>query len=252
MGSLGTSKLNVEEIKRLHFLGKNDKEIAKELGYSHSSVTYVRKNILKLPIVLESITLTKDQEEILIGTLLGDSSILYTYSGCSYPTLTYCHCKKQSIYAHTKYEKLKIIMSSIKERQYYDELVIKGRKCKIQPVVYARGHNCKCLIKYRNLFYNKDGVKIIPIDFLKDTFTAQSLAYLYMDEGCINQRSYNLNMNGFTREELCEFALLLQLKFGLEFIVKKDKTLYLRYNSISRFEELIKPYITEDMQYKIH
>ena len=48
------------------------------------------------------------------------------------------------------------------------------------------------------------------------------------------------------------YTLMYKEKFDLDFIVKKDKTLYLRYNSIDKFESLIKPYITEDMQYKIH
>lgn len=252
MGKLGTSKLDLEKIKELHFQGKNDKEIALMLGYSHSSVLYCRSQILKLPTVLEDITLTSEQEEVLIGTLLGDSSIGYTHSKCRFPNLTFSHCKKQSLYAHDKYDKLNIIMASIKERQYKTETVIRGKKCKIQPIIFATGHNCKCLIKYRELFYNTEGKKVIPIEYLKEHFTAQSLAYLYMDDGCVNQKSYNLNLQCFTTEELDAFTYLMKTKFDLEFIVKKDKTLYLRYNSINKFESLIKPYITEDMQYKIH
>ena len=150
------------------------------------------------------------------------------------------------------FNKLRIIMSSIKERQYKTETVINGKKCKVQPVIYAIGHNCKCLVKYRELFYNDKNNKIIPIEYLKEHFTSQSLAYLYMDDGCKNQKSYNLNLQCFTLKELNEFAFLLKEKFDLEFIIKKDKTMYLRYNSIDKFESLIKPYITEDMQYKIH
>lgn len=252
MGRLGKSKLDVEKIKELYFKGHNDSEISKLLEYPKSSVTYVRRNILNLPKVLESISLTREQEEILLGTLLGDSYIGYTHSKCRFPNLTFSHCKKQSIYAHTKFKKLGIIMSSIKERQYKEETIICGKKCKIQPVLYAIGHNCKCLIKYRELFYNSDNKKVIPIEYLRHNFTAQSLAYLYMDDGCINQKSYNLNLQCFTEFELLQFSLLMKEKFDLEFIVKKDKTMYLRYNSIDKFESLIKPYITEDMKYKIH
>lgn len=252
MGRLGASKLNLEKIKELHFKGFDDSLIAKILGYPTSSVRYCRVNILKLNTVLEDITITKEQEEILMGTLLGDSYIGYTHPKCRFPNLTFSHCKKQSIYAHTKFSKLRIIMSSIKERQYKKESIINGKKCNIQPIVFAIGHNCRCLIKYRELFYNTQGKKIIPIEYLKTHFTAQSLAYLYMDDGCKNQKSYNLNLQGFGTQELINFSYLMKEKFDLEFIVKKDKTLYLRYNSIKKFENLIKPYITEDMQYKIH
>lgn len=252
MGKLGTSKLNIERIKELHLQGKNDKEIALILSYSPSSVHYIRRHILNLKPVLETIELSKEQEEILIGTLLGDSSIGYTHKKCRFPNLTYSHCEKQSLYAYTKYDKLKIIMSSITKHQYKTETVIMGKRCKVQPVLYAIGHNCKCLVKYRNLFYDKNGKKIIPLEYLKDNFTAQSLAYLYMDDGCLNQKSYNLNLQCFTEKELLEFIQFLKCKFDLDFILKKDKTLYLRYKSIAIFESLIKPYITQDMQYKLH
>lgn len=252
MGRLGTSKLDLEEIKNLHFQGKTDKEIAVALNYSPSSVTYVRRNILKLGTVYEDISISKEQEEILLGTLLGDSHIGYTHNRCRFPNITFSHCKKQELYAKTKFNKLGNLMSSITEHQYKTETVIQGKRCNVQPVLYAIGHNCKCLIKYRELFYNSNGKKIIPIEYLKEHFTAQSLAYLYMDDGCINQRSYNLNLQCFSIDELEEFAYLLKRKFNLEFILKKDKTLYLRYNSIDKFESLIKPYITKDMQYKIH
>lgn len=252
MGKLGISKLNVEKIKELHLQGKNDKEIANLLGYSHSSVCYVRRNILKYKPVLEEIVITKNQEEVLIGTILGDSYIGYTHSKCKFPNLTFSHCKKQEIYAYTKFQKLHIIMSSISERQYKIETIIQGKKCKVQPVIFAIGHNCKCLVKYRELFYNSEGKKVIPIKFLEDHFTAQSLAYLYMDDGCKNQKSYNLNLQCFTEKELIDFSYFLKRKFGLDFIVKKDRTMYLRYKSIQLFESLIKPYITSDMQYKIH
>ena len=252
MGRLGKSKLNLEKIKELHFEGKTDKEIAEILSYSHTSVCYVRRNILKLGTVYEDITILKEQEEVLLGTLLGDSYIGYTHNKCRFPNITFSHCKRQEIYARTKFNKLGNLMSSIKEHQYKTETVINGRKCKVQPILYAIGHNCKCLIKYRNLFYNLEGKKIIPIEYLKENFTSQSLAYLYMDDGCINQKSYNLNLQYFTKEELEDFIFFLKKKFNLEFILKKDKTLYLRYNSINKFESLIKPYITEDMQYKIH
>lgn len=251
MGKLGKTKLNINRLGILYSLGYNDAKIAKHLKYSKSTVTYVRKHILKYPLVLENITLTKDQEEILIGTLLGDSYIGYTHSGCRFPNLTFSHCKKQEIYAKTKFNKLRIIMSSIKERCYHTTTVIGDRKCYVQPVIFAIGHNCKCLIKYREIFY-KNNKKIIPIDFLKDTFTAQSLAYLFMDDGCKNQKSYNLNLQGFEIDNLLEFSLFLKEKFNLEFTIKKDKTMYLRYKSINTLNNLISQYITEDMKYKIN
>ena len=244
------TKLNTGKFLILYSLGYNDAKIAKHMQVKHSTITYLRHNILKLPEVAENITLNKDQEEILIGTLLGDSYIGYVHSGCKYPCLTFGHCKKQELYAMTKFNKLRIIMSSINEHQYIKESIIKGKKCNIQPVLYARSHNCKILEKYRKIFY-PNNIKVIPVNFLTNTFTAQSLAYLYMDDGCKNGKGYNLNLQCFEKENLSEFVDFLKLKFDIDFIVKKDKTLYLRYKSIEKFENLIKQYITEDMKYKL-
>lgn len=245
------SKLNLDRMLILYSLGYNDKRIAEHLKASISTITYARQKILKLKPVLETLRLTKNQEEILIGTLLGDSYIGYVYEGCKYPCLTFGHCKKQEIYAYSKFNKLKPIMSSIREKQYVTTTIIKGKVCNIQPVLYARSHNCKCLVEFRKAFYPK-GIKIIPIEFIKDKFTAQSLAYLFMDDGCKNQKSYNLNLQCFTKENLYQFANFLREKFNLEFTVKNDKTLYLRYKSIKTFEELVYPYLTSDMMYKLN
>lgn len=243
-------RINKDRVMILYSLGYPDNKIAKHLRVSPNGVGYVRQNILKLPVVTKNISISKTQEEILIGTLLGDSSIVYVHSGCTMPHLQFCHCKAQEIYCKTKYNKLKILMSSCKERQYNESLVIKGRVAKVQPVIYCIGKNLEVLKEYRNVFYPNDK-KVIPISFIEDKFTAQSLAYLFMDDGCKNQKSYNLNLQCFDYENLQEFALFLERKFGIRSIVKKDKTIYIRYDSTKRMTELIRPYITEDMQYKL-
>lgn len=245
------SKLNLERIKFLHSLGYDDGEIAKHMKASRSTICYARSYILKLKPAINSRFFTKYQEEVLIGTLLGDSYIGYVTDICNYPCLTYSHCKSQEIYARHKFSVLKNIMSSIIERQYSTQTIIKGKICNIQPVLYARSHNSECLKLYRDTFYPK-GVKIIPISFLEKHFTKISLAYLYMDDGCKNGKTYNLNLQCFTTDNLQEFCDFLNRKFNINFTVKKDKTLYLKHNSISKFENLIMPYITKDMRYKIH
>lgn len=245
------TKLNIGRFLVLYSLGYSDRKIAEHFKVSVSNVAYLRHTILKLSPIKESYVLNKEQEEIIVGTLLGDSYIGYVHNDCLYPNLTFSHCKKQELYAKQKFNKLKNIMSSITERQYHKTAIIKGRFCKLQPVLYARSRNCKCLEKYRTIFY-PEGKKIIPIDFLEKTFTAQSLAYLFMDDGCKNQESYNLNLQCFEIENLYQFTDFLRRKFNLEFIVKKDKTLYLRYKSVKTFENLIFNYLTQDMMYKFH
>jgi hypothetical protein len=73
-----------------------------------------------------------------------------------------------------------------------------------------------------------------------------------MDDGNKNLGTINLNLQCFTLANLEEFVIFLKNKFNLEFIIKKDKTLYLRYNSRKTFYELINPYIIPSMMYKLN
>lgn len=251
MGKLGTSNvINKELFLKLYKEFKTDVEIAETLGVSKSTVCYFRKNILKLPQSRDTIQLTKDEEEILVGTLLGDSCISYTHSQCRFPKLTFSHSVKQNVYFLKKYALLNKLLSSYLVRQYHNKGIIKGKACNFHPVNYAIGRNLACLKQYRDIFYPA-GIKIIPVEFLQHTFTAQSLAYLFMDDGCKNGKTINLNLQGFSNSDLKKFISFLDEKFDIEFLLKGDKTLYLRYKSRNKFYELIIPYITEDNLYKI-
>jgi hypothetical protein len=197
---------------------------------------------MKLPIVKDNMKLTKKEEEVLVGTLLGDSSII---CGKNYAYLSFCHESKQSIYFFKKYNILKRTMSSY---SYKDNLITNFTNN--GKFYYATGRSLKCLRTYRDIFY-PNGKKSIPMDFIKDRFTNISLSYLFMDEGCKNCNTINLNMQSFNREELQNFINFLEEKFNLKFIIKKDKTLYLRYESRKIFFNLVKNYITPDTEYKL-
>jgi len=103
---------------------------------------------------------------------------------------------------------------------------------------------------YQNIFY-KNKIKIIPIEYLKQNFTNISLAFLFMDDGNKNGKTINLNMQSFTLDELNQFVNFLKDKFNLEFNIKKDKTLYLKYKSRTIFYNLVQDYIIDKMKYKL-
>ena len=150
MGRLGTSKLDLEEIKNLHFQGKTDKEIAVVLNYSPSSVAYVRRNILKLGTVYEDISISKEQEEILLGTLLGDSYIGYTHNRCRFPNITFSHCKKQELYAKTKFNKLMLSLVKYFIKLLYSIMLLFTIKALLN--IFAKLFISHDLIATRQLF----------------------------------------------------------------------------------------------------
>lgn len=246
-------KLDYNKIKKLHSLNMNDNEIARELNASVNGVRYVRKDILKLPHVNKEVELTAEMEDVIVGTLLGDAWIGYVYSGCTSPKYQTTHSMKQEKYVKTIYNCLLPIMS--KNICYMtNRTVIFGDKTySCYNTISISSRNSKCLIPYRDAFY-PEGKKIIPINFIKYKFTAKSLAYWYMDDGSLdkNRHSYIFNTQCFTRENLEEFIQFLKEKFNLNFNIKKDNSLYLKHESNLVFENLIKDYLTEDMQYKIH
>lgn len=244
------SKIDNINFMKFYNEGYTDSKIAKLMNQSHTTIHYYRKNILKLPVNLINIVLTPLQQEVLIGTLLGDTSILYTHSGCNYPKITFSHSIKQKEYFLKKYEIFDKLMNSYTEKDYNKEKRIKGKLIKSSVTLYGRSKNLSCLKNIREIFY-PNGIKIIPINYLIDTFTDKSLAFLFMDDGCKNGKTINLNMQSYTLEDLNLFVKFLKDKFDLEFIIKKDKTLYLRHNSIQNFTNIVKPYIINSMLYKL-
>ena len=191
-------------------------------------------------------------ESIIIGTLLGDAWVGYIHKGCKYPRYQCSHCEKQYTYLKTIYEKLLPIMTPTILEYPEKEVIIKGKKCIRHKSFSIYSRNCECLTPFYNAFYINNK-KIIPIEFLKSKFTEESLAYWYMDDGSLDKssNSYIFNTQSFLREELQSLIDFLQETFNLKFTIKKDKTLYLKHCCNSLFKNLISPYITQDMQYKL-
>lgn len=244
--------LDREEIKRLHSLGMNDNEIARQLKASVNGIRYVRKDVLKLSHNKPIYTINEDMESIIIGTLLGDAWVGYIHKGCKYPKYQTSHSEKQLTYLKTIYESLKPIMTNNVVCSKRKEITIQDKKCIRNNQFLITSRNCENLIIYRNAFY-KNNKKIIPVNFLKTRFNDKSLAYWYMDDGSLDRKrhSYIFNTQCFDRENLEEFIQFLLEKFELKFTIKKDNSLYLRHCSNIKFENLIRRFLTEDMQYKI-
>lgn len=235
--------LTKEVYLELYNQGLTDQQIAIKLGMHHSYISKYRKNKLSLPLVRDNIVLTKYQEEVLIGTLLGDSSIRKVHSKMLNNNLTFAHSTKHREYFINKVTILNNIISSTGEYNCKSKFIV-GNK------LVATGKALKCMNIYRDIFY-PNGIKIIPLDYLIEKFTEVSLSYLFMDDGNKNGNTINLNMQSFSIEELQGFVNLLRDKFNLIFNIKKDKTLYLTYSSRENFYTLVNRYIINEMKYKL-
>ena len=108
-----------------------------------------------------------------------------------------------------------------------------------------------------------DGKKTVTKNVI-DKITEESLAFWYMDDGCLsnknsekNSPTIRLNTQGFSYEENLLLSNMLVTKFGIgntvETSQRNNKTYYLiriRNNSVKSFLEMVSPYMHNYFMYK--
>lgn len=232
-------KYNDSQIIELHSTGLTDREIAETLGVTPNNLATKRRALGLAPNKSKKDTykLTEEELEILVGTILGDSTIRYVHNQCKYPNLTFTHGLNQEEYFNWLSNKLANLRSST--GKYYSKYVRTNGEV-AERLVYT-GSNMACLKELRDIFYTEDGKKIIPIEYIENTFSRLSLYCLFMDDGSydISHGSYIINTQCFSREDLERFVCLLYNKFGLEFNIKSDNCLYLKHSSNEKMYEIL-------------
>lgn len=237
------SKIKREDFEPLFYSGKSDAEIAKMLNVSYDGVYWFRRRNHYVPPrnrkFNEAVPLTDFQEQVLIGTMLGDSTMERRYRNAN---LVCAHCKEKEDYTKYKCEIFKSLNPSISYVKQFDKRTEKT----YERCVMKLPSNPE-LNKYYDAFYTPK--KSIPFDLLEN-FTEASLAFMFMDDGC-GYGNYTVATNCFTEEELNRFIAFLYNKFGIVATVRKDHTIYITARSKDLFTHLISPYICDCMKYKL-
>ena len=167
--------------------------ILKVLKISEKTVNAYRRKVKLKSNQSHNIKITKEMEEIIVGTLLGDGHI-----NCNSKSLTkeketailvFAHKLEQKSYCFHKYEELKPLFN--REPQYN----LQERNGKLNESFYAITKSSLSLKKYRNIFY-KGKEKIIP-ENISDFYTKKSLAYHFMDDGSRKNNQFYLHLNSF-------------------------------------------------------
>ena len=239
----------VKEFEELFNQNLSDYIIAEKLGVNHCTVFQWRK---KHGYIRESlkegkfIPLNKEQEEVLIGTLLGDAT-LRVGKDCINPRFSCTHCLAQEDYCKSKEKLFKGLGSSGSRSR---SLQPDKRTGKVYSYYSMRIPSNPAFLPYYNSFY-KNGKKIIPLDLLSK-FTARSLAYMFMDDGSKAECGYTIATNCFTKEEITEFRKFLFIKFNLETsMYESSNVIRIRAKSRNTFKNLILPYMHPTMLYKL-
>ena len=221
------SRINLKEVYELHKKLYSNNKIAKILNKDPHTVGKAVKKLGLLPNNSARDLIQVENLDLLIGTLLGDSCL--KYGKAKYPCLSFNHSSNQREYFNHKSEIFNYLSTGKNNKEY----LAKTTFGEILVLSYNSKY-LKSLDKIEKVFY-QNRVKIIPIEFLKESFTWGSLAYLFMDDGNINKK------------------FLLQ-RFNLQFTIQKNGKyfrLYLRKKSLDIFIKNIKPYIIDSMLYKL-
>ena len=242
------SKIDNKKFEELFYQGLTDFEIGKELGMSADGIyshrmrhKYFRDNYT-LAVKKE---LTQYQKEVLIGTLLGDSSL--RLNGIN-PAISCAHCLKQKELTIHKTEIFKSLGAYYKYsiRNIPDKRTGKYYEC------YTMRIGANPELKEWYLAFYPNGKKIIPMNLVKEYFSEISLAFMFMDDGSKTPCGYSIATNCFSKENIKEFQDFLKTKFNLSTTIHSQNVLYIKACSKDLFTKLIKPYIIPCMQYKLH
>lgn len=190
----------------------------------------------------------------LIGMILGDGSMPFKKKEFRKGKLYLRHGGNQVNYVNEKVKFLERYLKPVSLREGVDKLGY--------PYRYAY-YNDEKLANIYHLVY-KDGRKSICGKLL-NRFTDVSLAFLYMDDGCLSLRKKNgrissryisLNLQGFSFEEVKMFTVMLKQKFNLTFSITVDKhrpRMWCNTANTRKFIGIVKPVVLffPTMHYKL-
>ena len=216
----------------------------------------------------DSIKLTPQQEQFILGTLLGDGCIRIQQNG-NFPALSILHSKHQHDYVVWKYNKLAELCSA---KPKDSNIILNGKpfsRCEFRTL------SLPCLMNIYNMA-TTDKKRVITQDWLDKIYDPMALAVWYMDDGFIENATHKIT--GKTKTRLISFAMGIATQGECDLLTQwleqywdvKFRTYtathrsgkymgnvyrYLRCSGIENIEtfiNLIEPYVIPSMNYKTH
>ena len=200
----------------------------REVGYLPSRLTVRKKMVLEL---------TKRQQDILIGSILGDG---YIYRQGK---IQIEHSVEQKEYLFWKYQELQSLAYSSPPA-----LVHRADKRTGRTYRAYRFWLRQYFRPWRALFYAEDATKRIPA-FLQ--LSPMSLVVWYMDDGCWSDERCTLSTESFSEESMQRIQNQLKEQYDIATHVRSNGKLLIRAESRERFFSIIKAHVHKSLQYKI-
>lgn len=235
------------------------KEMAKILGIGESIIYgFLQKNNIGLrDFKIPKYKIGKRERNIIIGILLGDGS-LWLPKGKNTDAYFYTrHSKAQKEYSKYIFECFRTLNARIFNVKIKGH-VLEGKQISscVQTEVRLGVH--PFLTELHNAFY-PNGKKILNFKYLSKYYNAEALAFHFMDDGSTvfykdAPNGFVLCTDGFTYEDVLKFAGFLEGRFhlncGVSFCQGKPRVRIYK-SSVQHFIQIIKPYICDNLQYKI-
>jgi recombination protein RecA len=192
-------------------------------------------------------SLTKYQEEILIGSLLGDAR-LECRSTAGSARLRFHHADSQKAYLFWKSEIFKEYAGREPWKyEWFDE-----RTKKMYQAWFFHTKTSQVFHGLHKMFYpNKK--KILPRN-LGYLLTPLVIAIWYMDDGCRSDEMMIFNSQSFSLEEQKYLVSVMKDKFNINLSIQKDRRnfrLIANKAESAKLSKIIQPYIIESMKCKI-
>ena len=187
------------------------------------------------------LNLNSTQEGVLIGTLLGDGSLISNAYGKNY-RLQIAHSTRQKEYVEWKHRVFsRWCLSKPKFQRWTDSWKFRT----VSHPVFTGWHS---------LFY-RGTKKILPSEIGGILTNPLSLAVWFMDDGTNGPKGgLTINTQNFTKEENEALRGILKRNFHLETSLHRDKKywrIYIFPHSRERFTGLVEQYIIPELKYKL-
>ncbi len=204
-------------------------------------------NTLELREYKKGLKLTKQQKEVLVGTLLGDSH-LSTYNRVNYNVMVQ-HGYSQKEYTDWLYEIFKEWVRTPPQIKYQK---ING---KLYQKYWFNTLSHAAFRFFAQQFYC-NGKKIVP-QLIHRWLTPLGLAVWFMDDGSIKSKHHRaliINTQCYSDRDLHRLQKVLLDKYRVATKLrtqKEGKQLYILAVSVHTFVNIIRPYIIPEMEYKL-
>lgn len=195
-----------------------------------------------------TIPISDTQQEIILGTILGDGCL--EFNGCVGTRLQIKQASRNKEYVFWLYAKLQNLCNSKpKLKKDTGQWYFSTRSLKNLTVVYE--------------WFYKEGNKIIPNNIFQLLVSPLSLAVWYMDDGTLDYRpnshcSFSIATHSFLLREAHILVNALRDNFSIEASVHNNFIRGIRYPRIyigakgrDKFIEIVSPYVLDCFKYKL-